>query len=88
MGISTIYQELSLMPDMNAVENIFINREIIGGHKTLFSPIHYKEMKKKAQKILWNDLHVEIDVEKPLRNLTLAQKQMIEISRTVYAMHR
>lgn len=85
LGISTIYQELSLMPDMNAVENIFINREIIGGHKTLFSPIHYKEMKKKAQKILWNDLHVEIDVEKPLRNLTLAQKQMIEISRTVYA---
>ncbi|MFR2690236.1 MAG: ATP-binding cassette domain-containing protein [Enterocloster bolteae] len=28
LGISTIYQELSVMPDLNAVQNIFLNREL------------------------------------------------------------
>ena len=28
LGISTIYQELSIIPDLNAVQNIFLNREL------------------------------------------------------------
>ena len=85
IGISTIYQELSLIPDMNAIENIFVNRELCVGKANIFAPLRYTEEKKKAEMILRDILHVSIDVEKPLRFLTLAQKQMVEIARTVYA---
>lgn len=85
LGISTIYQELSLMPDLNAAQNIFINRELIKKGKNLFAPLNSKEMRKKAQQILKEELHADVDLDKSLKYLTLAQKQMIEIARTVYA---
>lgn len=85
LGISTIYQELSLMPDLNAAENIFINREIIRGGKSLIFPLNARQMREKAQAILHDELHIHIPVDEPLRYMTLAQKQMVEVARTVYA---
>ncbi len=49
LGISTIYQELSIIPDLNAVQNIFLNRELAPGN-SLFSKLKYSEMKEKSQK--------------------------------------
>ncbi len=84
LGISTIYQELSVIPDLNAVQNIFLNRELTGYH-SLAAPLRYKKMKEIAEDILFDRLHVQMDVETPLRHVPLAQKQMVEIARTVYA---
>ena len=41
LGISTIYQELSVMPDLNAVQNIFLNRELTP-QRTLVSRLKQK----------------------------------------------
>ena len=55
LGISTIYQELSIIPDLNAVQNIFLNRELAPGN-SLFSKLKYSEMKEKARKVLEEEL--------------------------------
>ncbi|MEI3283203.1 MAG: sugar ABC transporter ATP-binding protein [Enterocloster sp.] len=84
LGISTIYQELSIIPDLNAVQNIFLNRELAPGN-SLFSKLKYAEMKEKARKVLEEELKVQMDLDIPLKYVPLAQKQMVEIARTVYA---
>ena len=84
LGISTIYQELSVMPDLNAVQNIFLNRELTP-QRTLVSHLKQKQMKEIAGKVLMYSLNVDMDLDRPLRYLPLAQKQMVEIARTVYA---
>jgi ribose transport system ATP-binding protein len=85
LGISTIYQELSLMPDLNAAQNIFLNRELNKKGNNLVAPLNSVEMGKKAQQILKDELHINIPVDRPLKYMTLAQKQMVEIARTIYA---
>jgi len=84
LGISTIYQELSIIPELNAAQNIFLNREQARG-KGLFAGLREKEMVKVAEEILSGQLKVNIDLGIPLKRVKLAQKQMVEIARTVYA---
>lgn len=84
LGISTIYQELSVIPDLNAVQNIFLNRELTG-KKSLIAPLKYQEMKQIAEDILFRQLDVRLNAQMPLRYMPLAGKQMVEIARTVYA---
>lgn len=84
LGISTIYQELSVIPDLNAVQNIFLNRELTK-QKGLAARLDYSEMKKIAEDILENQLDIHMNCQIPLRRVPLAQKQMVEIARTVYA---
>ncbi len=87
LGISTIYQELSVMPHLNAAQNIFINRELTAAHAGRFflAPFKEKRMHEIADRILHKELETNIPLDKPARLLPLAQKQMIEIARTVYA---
>ena len=87
LGISTIYQELSVMPHLSAVQNIFINRELTAAHtgRCFLAPLSEKRMQEIAERILHKELETNIPLDKPARLLTLAQKQMIEIARTVYA---
>jgi len=85
LGISTIYQELSVMAHLTAVQNIFINREIAGGKAGILSALNEKEMNAISHRILHEEMGTDIPLGKPTSTLTLAQKQMIEIARTVYA---
>lgn len=84
LGIGTIYQELSLIPDLNAAQNIFLNRETARGNG-LAVPLCEKEMRAAASKVLTEELRASVDVDIPLRRLPLAQKQLVEIARTVHA---
>lgn len=84
LGISTIYQELSVVPDLNAVQNIFLNREL-AGRGSLISKLDYGKMREISVHILEEILKINLDVDTPVKYLKLAQKQMIEIARTVYA---
>lgn len=84
LGISTIYQELSVIPDLNAVQNIFLNRELTRG-SGVFAQLKYAEMKKIAKQVMEEKLHISMDLDIPLRYVPLAQKQMVEIARTVYS---
>ena len=71
LGISTIYQELSVIPELNAAQNIFLNREQARG-KSLLAQLNEKEMKKAAQEILSGQLKVEMDVDIPIKRIPLA----------------
>ena len=81
LGISIIYQELSILLNLTATENIFINKEKTYGRGGLFEPLKRVEMKKAAYKLLKEDMGIEIDMDIPAQYLSLAQRQMIEIAK-------
>jgi ribose transport system ATP-binding protein len=76
-GIAIIYQELNLVPNMNAVENIFLGREMVSK-----GVISFPSMRKEAKKLLDN-LGVSIDLKVPIKKLSVAQQQMIEIAKAL-----
>lgn len=76
-GISTVYQEVNLCPNLSVAENIFIGRE---PRKAGF--ISWKEMNDRAQKLL-DDLNIPVDVTKKLENYSVAIQQMVAIARAV-----
>jgi simple sugar transport system ATP-binding protein len=77
-GISTVYQEVNLCPNLSVAENLFIGRE----PKKLGFLIDWGTMNKRSKQIL-EDLDIHIDVTKRLDNYSLALQQMIAIARAV-----
>lgn len=84
-GINMIFQELSVFPDFNAVQNIFIGNELSGTHKTLWNKLDERAMYDEAQKLFQEELGIQVDLTTPVRNLSLAERQMIEIGRCIYS---
>ena len=76
-GISTVYQELKLCPNLTVVENIFLGRELRRGLS-----LDWKRMTQQAQAKL-DELGLEIDVHKKISELSTAQMQLVEISKAI-----
>lgn len=76
-GISIIYQEFNLIPELTIHENIFLGRE-----KTSFGIIESKIEKDKTT-LLLDKLGQDLDPDLPCRDLTVAQQQSIEIARAL-----
>ncbi len=77
-GISTVYQEVNLCPNLSVAENLYIGREPL----TKFHTIDRKAMVAGAKRIM-ADLDFDIDVTQNLENYSLALQQMIAIARAV-----
>jgi len=78
MGISTIYQELNLVPLLSVCENIHIGREPkVGGL------IDWRAVRRKSKEILGNMGLGDIDVDEPLQKQSVAVQQMVAIARAV-----
>ena len=77
-GISTIYQELNLVLFQTVYENLFLGRE----PRTKFGSIDRKAMISEEKRIL-EELGIEIDVTRPLKNYSTAIQQMVAIARAV-----
>lgn len=80
LGISTIYQELALVPHLSVGENIFLNRE-----PRLVRPIgmvDFAQMHRRAEQIL-HGLGTDIPGRVLVKNLTVAAQQMVEIAKAV-----
>ena len=75
-GISVVYQEFTLIPDLDAAENVFLGRE----QGRLL--IRRAAMRTKAAR-LFEELGVSLDVRAPVRTLSVAQQQMVEIARAL-----
>lgn len=75
-GITAIYQELSLFPDLNVAENIFVGCQPV----TAGGRIDWRKLYRKAEELL-TSLGVHLDLRQKARSLTIAQQQMVEIAR-------
>ena len=79
LGISIIHQELNLMPDLTAAQNIFIGREA-----TKLGGLYLSESKQnRAAKSLFELLNLDLDPKTKVRDVTVAKQQMIEIAKAL-----
>ncbi len=76
-GISTIYQEINLVPYRSVTENIFLGREIFR-----WGLLDWRKMNAEAN-ILLKRLHIALDVTKPLNTYNTATQQMVAIARAI-----
>lgn len=76
-GISTVYQEVNLCPNLSVAENLFIGRE-----PKRAGMIDWKVMNRKAKELL-KHLEIDIDVTKAVENYSIAIQQMLAIARAV-----
>lgn len=77
LGISTVYQEVNLCPNLTVAENIYIGREPM-----LLGMIDWKTMNRDAQELLTR-LKINIDVTEQLAMYSIAIQQMVAIARAV-----
>ena len=75
LGISTVYQEITLCPNLTVAENIFIGR---GNYKF----INWRAQEKKADEILQR-LNIPAKASQQLGTCSLAVQQMVAIARAV-----
>jgi monosaccharide-transporting ATPase len=76
-GISTIYQEINLIPFRSVAENVFLGRE----HRR-YGLLDWLRMNAEAGDLL-RRFSVEIDVRRPLMEFSTAIQQMVAIARAV-----
>jgi ribose transport system ATP-binding protein len=76
-GIATVYQELSLVPDLTIAENILLGR--LPRHGII---IDWPKAYKLAQAIL-DDMGVKLNVRSKVSELGVAQQQVVEIAKAM-----
>ena len=77
-GISTVYQEVNLCPNLSVAENLFIGREPL----TRLGVINRKAILRRARELM-KKLDIDVDVSLALENYSIAMQQMIAIARAV-----
>ncbi|GIF19752.1 sugar ABC transporter ATP-binding protein [Paractinoplanes tereljensis] len=77
-GISTIYQEVNLIPQMSVAHNLFLGRE----PRNRFGLLDEKRMHHEAREILAG-YGVTADVKRQLGTLALGAQQMVALARAV-----
>lgn len=77
-GIGMIHQELAQVPELRVYENIFLGREIRGPLGTL----QRGKMRQESVKLL-ERLGVHIDPRRPVRQLRIGERQLVEIAKAL-----
>jgi ribose transport system ATP-binding protein len=77
-GISVIYQELNLAPHLTVEENIMLGRESHG-----LGFLRRRRMREKVREALALVHHEEIPLDVPVRQLSVAARQIVEIARAL-----
>ncbi|GGY00210.1 ribonucleotide-diphosphate reductase subunit alpha [Litchfieldella qijiaojingensis] len=77
-GVGIIFQEFSLIPDLDAVDNIFLGRELRNG----VGLRDRRRMEREAAK-LFTRLKVSIPLDCPIAELSVADQQFIEIAKAL-----
>jgi len=78
LGISMVHQELSLVPALDVARNVFLGREPARGPGLVDWPRLYRDAR-----ALLDRLGIRLDPRIPVRRLSTAQKQMVEIARAL-----
>ena len=77
-GIHVIYQELVLFPELTVAENVFINDQPL----TRLGIVDYRLMDRRGDDAL-RRLGAKIDVRQKVKELTVADQQMVEVARAL-----
>jgi monosaccharide-transporting ATPase len=77
-GVSTIFQEINLIPFRTVTENIYLGREI----RNRFGLLDWRRMNGAARERL-AEFDIDIDVNRPLGEFSTAIQQMVAIARAV-----
>ncbi len=77
-GISTIYQELNLVPFQMVYENVYLGRE----PRNMFGAVDRPKMIRDSVNVL-NEMGIHIDVTQPLMKYSTAVQQMVAIARAL-----
>ncbi len=77
-GISIIYQEFNLIPELTVAENIFLGRE-----PTKRGPLIDSVTLKRRSRELLTDLNAKIDIQSKVKDLGVAHRQMVEIAKAL-----
>ena len=82
LGISIVYQEVDsvLTPNLSVAENIMLDHMIYEWKGA--GVINWKKLNQEAKRVLY-DLGIDIDVTSLVSSLTLAQRQMVVIARSI-----
>lgn len=80
LGISTIFQELSLIPALTVAENIYLGKEEVN----IIGSIRKKERLKKAEELI-RRYKFPVSAKEKVENLSIAQKQLVEILKALSA---
>ncbi len=75
IGISPVFQEFSLVPDLTVEQNLFLGRELTKGGFLDRSAMHGRAIK------IIRDLGFDLDPDRKVRELSRAHQQMVEIAK-------
>ena len=77
-GVAMIYQELNLAPDLSVEENILLGRE-----PAALGWVRRGERRRLAKRALEEIGQPQMPLDTPVRSLTIAQQQLVEIARAL-----
>jgi ribose transport system ATP-binding protein len=77
IGISPVFQEFSLVPDLTVEQNLSLGREI-----ARLGFLSVDKMRRRAERVL-ADLGFDLDPRRPVRDLSRAHQQMVEIAKAL-----
>ncbi|GAB3603435.1 sugar ABC transporter ATP-binding protein [Microbacterium aureliae] len=77
MGVTIIHQEMNLMPDLTAAQNIYIGREPKVGPF-----VSESRLNRQARQLLQR-LGINVDAKQLVGDLTVAKQQMVEIAKAL-----
>ncbi len=77
LGITVLYQEFNLVPELSARDNIFL-----GGQRSLFSRLHRYQERRRAAALLGR-IGFHFDPDLAVARLSVAQQQGVEIAKAL-----
>lgn len=80
-SISVIYQEFNLVATLSVSDNIFLGKELVASNHL---SIDRRNMEKEASKVMEKLGLVDFDCSRLVRDLSIAQQQLVEIAKAIY----
>ena len=78
LGIGTVHQHFTLIPELSVAENLFLGRL----PRTRLGLVDWDQLYRDATEVL-NRLNFRLDIKQPVRTLGAAARQVVEIARAL-----
>lgn len=80
LGIGTVYQELTLAPQLSVAENLYLGSDLVTNR---LGVVDWQFLYQKSREVLKELVGMDVDTRQKVSELGIAQQQMIEIARVV-----